>query len=147
MMPSEARRRTVRRSRSTVQVRRLPVVQDPHDISPWLAGPHASNGRQPGVKPRQNAGQMGSIAARAHFADGVWVSSTQPGIAADAAAHACRVQAGFGALGNQRALELGDGTKHLQGEHTLRRRNQGTFCHEPGDVLQRTGARAAEVAG
>jgi hypothetical protein len=45
----------------------------------------------------------------------------QIGIAADAAAHACRAQAGFGALGDQRALELGDGTEHLQGEHALRR--------------------------
>ena len=46
----------------------------------------------------------------------------QAGIAADAPAHGCCVQAGFGALGDQRALELGDGTKHLQGEHALWRR-------------------------
>ena len=122
MMPSEARRRTRTAQPLDGPSRRLPVVQDPHDIPPWLVGPHASNGRQPGVKPLQNAGQMGSITARAHFADSVWVSGTQAGIAADAAAHACRVQAGFGALGDQRALELGDGTEHLQGEHALRRR-------------------------
>jgi hypothetical protein len=65
---------------------------------------------------------MGRIAAGAQFADGVWVAGAQAGIAADAATHACGAQAGFGALGDQRALELGDGAQHLQGEHTLRRR-------------------------
>ena len=121
MMPSEASRRTVRRSRSTVQVRRLPVVQDPHDIPPGLAGAHPPHGRQPRVQLRQDAIEMRGIAAGAHFADGVRVAGAQAGIAADAAALACGVQAGFGALGDQRPLELGDGTQHLQGEHALRR--------------------------
>ena len=65
---------------------------------------------------------MGGIAAGPDFADGVRVAGAQAGIAADAAAGARGVQAGFGALGDQRPLQLGDGAQHLQREHALRRR-------------------------
>ena len=64
---------------------------------------------------------MRGVAAGAHFADRLRVAGPQAGIAADAAAAARGLQAGLGALGDQRPLELGDGAQHLQGEHALRR--------------------------
>jgi hypothetical protein len=62
---------------------------------------------------------MRGVSACAQFADGLRVSGPQPGIAADAATCARRIEAGFGALGDQCPLELGDGPQHLQREHTL----------------------------
>ena len=45
-----------------------------------------------------------------------------PGVATNTAAATRGLQAGFGAFGDQRSLELGDRAQHLQEEHPLRRR-------------------------
>ena len=83
-------------------------------------GTHAANGWKPGIELGQNGIEMAGIAAGAELADGVRVAGAQPRIAADAAASAGGAQPGLGALGDQAALELGDGAEHLQREHALR---------------------------
>ena len=62
---------------------------------------------------------MSGVAARANLADGVRVPGAQTRIAADPAAATRGPQPSFGALGDQRPLELGDGTQDLQREHAL----------------------------
>ena len=62
---------------------------------------------------------MSGVAACANLADGVRVPGAQTRIAADPAAATRSPQPSFGALGDQRPLELGDGTQHLQREHAL----------------------------
>jgi len=62
------------------------------------------------------------IPAGPERADRGLVTGAQAGVAAHAAPGACRMEAGFGALGDQRPLELGDGAQHLEREHALRRR-------------------------
>ena len=118
-MPSETSRRTVRRSRSTVQVEAVMRFRT-RTTSPqgWAGrirrtvGNHVSNWARTLV-------QMCRVAAGADLADGVRVAGAQAGIAADTTAAARRPQPGLGALGNQRPFELGDGTQHLQREHAL----------------------------
>ena len=95
------------------------AVQDAHDVAPGLGRPHPPHGRQPRVQLGQDALQMCGVAADADLADGVRVAGAQAGIAADTTATARRPQSGFGALGNQRPFELGDGAQHLQREHAL----------------------------
>ena len=51
--------------------------------------------------------EMRLVATDAHLADSVRIARPQAGIAADAAALARRQQAGLGAFGDQRPLELG----------------------------------------
>ena len=112
-MPSDASRRTVRRSRSTVQVDSK-VRFRTRTTSPqgWAGrirrtvGSHVSNWarRRPDVP----------VAAGADLADGDRVAGAQAGVAANTSAAARRPQPGLGALGNQRPFELGDGAQHLQ---------------------------------
>jgi hypothetical protein len=47
------------------------------------------------------------------------VTRTEARIAADTPAAARCPESGLGAFGDQRSLELGDGTQHLQREHAL----------------------------
>ncbi|MGD0103115.1 MAG: hypothetical protein ABSC06_03650 [Rhodopila sp.] len=63
---------------------------------------------------------MRGVAACADFADGSRISGAQAGIAADPAACPRRIQAGFGAFGDQGSLELRPRPQHLKREHTLR---------------------------
>jgi hypothetical protein len=62
---------------------------------------------------------MRSVAAGLNLADGLRITGPQARVATNATAVARGQQAGFGALGDQCPLELGDGPQHLQREHTL----------------------------
>ena len=79
-------------------------VQDSHHVAPRLGRLHPPHDRQPCIQLGQDAVQVSGVAACGFLADGVRV----PG-----------AQARLGALGDQCALELGDGTQHLQREHAL----------------------------
>ena len=79
------------------------------------------HGRQPRVELCQDALEIGRVARRPDLADRGRIARAQAGIAAHPAAAARGLQAGLGALGDQRPLELGDGAEHLQREHALRR--------------------------
>ena len=95
------------------------AVEHAYDIAPRLLRPHPPNRGQPRLELGEHAAEMGRIAAGAQLADGCRVAGAQSGIAAKPAATAAGLQPGLGALGDQRALELGDGAQHLQGEHAL----------------------------
>jgi hypothetical protein len=75
---------------------------------------------EPGLQAGEDGIEMSGITACPKLADRLWVTPAQARITADASAGARRVQAGFGALGDQRAFELGDGAEHLKREHALR---------------------------
>jgi hypothetical protein len=68
----------------------------------------------------QHVGVAPGLPGLVHRAHGGGGAEAQPRIAADAAALAGGLQAGLGALADQRALELGDGAEDLQGEAALR---------------------------
>jgi hypothetical protein len=67
---------------------RAAMVQDPCDIAPGLVRTHAPHGREPGVQPRQDAIQMGGVAAYPEFSNGIWIAGAQAGVATDAATRA-----------------------------------------------------------
>ena len=67
MMPSEANRRTVRRSRSTVQVAACPRFRTRTTSPQGWSGRIRRTVGQPGVQPRQDALQMRGVAARAQL--------------------------------------------------------------------------------
>ena len=120
MMPSSASRRTVRRSRSTVQGLPRPARGSGPARRRPRAGSGASAARSAARSPlRQDAVQMRGIAARPDLADGVRVAGAQARIAADPAAARAAFRPDFGALGDQRAFELGDGAQHLQARTCL----------------------------
>ncbi len=106
-MPSATNRRTVRRSRSTVQLASWPR------FSTRTTSPHGWSGRvrrtvdSQESHPRQDTVEMRGVAAGLRVAG---------------------AQAGPGALGNQRPLQLGDGAQNLRGEHALRRGRVDSDC-------------------
>jgi hypothetical protein len=122
------------------------------DIAPGLGGPHPPHGRQPRVQPGQDTGEVCGVAAGANLADRRWIPCPQAGIAADPTAPARGLQPGFGAFGDQGALELGDGAQHLQREHALRRGGvdrvaQATEMRALGLELFDDGEEVADRAG
>ena len=128
------------------------AVQDPHHVAPGLARAHAPYGRQPRVQMSQNAIQMRRVAACPDLANGISIAGAQAGIAADATSAARSLQAGFGALGDQRALELSDRPQHLQGEHPLWRHgvdriSQAAKMPAAGFELFNDGEQVADRAG
>ena len=78
-----------------------PAVQDSHDIAPGLIWPHQPDRREPRIQPLQNTFEMRGVTACAYFADGIRITGAQAGIAANPAAGTRRIQASFGAFGNQ----------------------------------------------
>ncbi len=96
------------------------AIEDPHHIAPGLVGPHRAYGWQPAVEPRQDGVEMPRIAARPQPGDRRRVTGDEAGIAADAAAAPGGGETRAGALGDQRAFELGDRPQHLQRKHALR---------------------------
>jgi hypothetical protein len=95
----------------------LVAVQHADDITPRLLGPHPPDRGQPGIELGEDAVQVGGVAAGTQLADCRRVAGAEPWIAADPAAATSCEQPGFGALGNQRALELRDGAEHLHGQN------------------------------
>jgi hypothetical protein len=128
------------------------AVQDPHHVAPGLARAHAPYGRQPRVQMSQNAIQMRGVAACSDLVNGIPITGTQAGIAADATPAARSLKTGFGALGDQRAFELSDRPQHLQGEHPLWRRgvdriSQAAKMPTAGFELFDDGEQMADRAG
>ena len=74
---------------------------------------HQPDRREPYIQPLQNAFEMGGVAACAYFADGSRITSPEARIAADPAAGAGRIQASFGAFGDQCPFELSHRPQHL----------------------------------
>ena len=127
-------------------------IQHAHDIAPWLIGAHAPHRGQPGLQAGENAIEVGGIAARPDFANRRRVTCAQARIAADAPTGTGGVQAGLGALGDQRAFELSDGAEHLQREHALRgcgvdRIAQAAKMRAAGFELLDDGEQVADRAG
>ena len=117
-MPSETNRRTVRRSRSTVQVS-LAAVQDADDVAPRLLRAHSPHRREPGIQLGENAIEVRGITSVSSVADRGRVPGPEAGVAADATAFAGGKQPSLGAFGDQRPFELSDCAQDLQGEHAL----------------------------
>ena len=110
-MPSGTRRRTVRRGRSTVQVEEVMRFRT---RTTWpQAGQAASAARSATTYPT-GPGPPPDVPRRGWRGPCGWrpVAGAQARIAADMTAAARRPQSGFGALGNQRPFELGDGAQH-----------------------------------
>jgi hypothetical protein len=98
------------------------AIENAHHVAPGLVRAHLADDRQPLVQPRQEPRQMAGIAACPQLGDRLRIPRPEARIAADAAARPRRGKTRFGALGDQRALELRHRAQHLQREHALRRR-------------------------
>ncbi len=120
-MCSRTSRCTARRSRSIVQLWPL-RVENAHDIVPAVLRPHPAYRRQPELGRGDEVVEIEAVTRRRDRPDRFRPALAQPRIAGKFAARLGRLHARLGALGDQRALELGDGAEHLQREHALRRR-------------------------
>ena len=97
-------------------------VQHAHDVVPTVFGAQAAHERQPVGGGGDEIGEIDAPARRRSNADRFRTPFAQARITRQATAGARGLHAGLGALGDQRALELGDRAEHLQREHALRRR-------------------------
>ncbi|MCY1504925.1 hypothetical protein D9M68_391130 [compost metagenome] len=107
------------------------AIEHPHDIVPTVLGPELPYHRQPRLRGRN---ELIEIAFLARFGDGLDCLRSpfsQAGVSGKLAARLRRLDAGFGAFGDQRPLELGDRAENLEGEHALWRRGVDRVADRP----------------
>ncbi len=99
-------------------------------------GPHAPDCRQPSVHRRNDISGEDPVSRLRRFGDRGGIPRPETGIAGKLSSRLRGLDAGLGALGNERPFELRDRAEDLQGKHTLRRRSVD-------GITQRAKVRAA----
>ena len=98
------------------------AIKDPNNIVPAMLRPELPHQWQPRRRGRNEFIDIELLACLRHRLDRLWSPFSQAGIPRKLAACLGRLDARFGAFGDQRSLELRNRAKNLEGKHTLRRR-------------------------
>ncbi len=98
------------------------AIEDAHDIVPAVVRPQPAYRRQPCLGGGNQIVDIGALARGGDRPDGFRPTFAQAGVAGQPAPRLGSLHPCLGALGDQRALQLGDGAENLQRKHPLRGR-------------------------